>query len=198
MPDSNGLSSRIGLSIRRAAVAADDVVLRRGFAVTSLPRTFSDLSRSMSLSEVVVLADVALHKRLLSLPQLQEWVRANAGRKGVASVRRMLGLVEPRSESPMETCLRLLLVDGGLPRPEAQVPLHDSSGHFLGRPDLFYREPRLAIEYDGGTHRDRLVADDRRQNRLLSAGFRVLRYTAADLLGSPDSMVRQVREALRL
>jgi hypothetical protein len=35
VPDSNGLSSRIGLSVRRAAVAADDVVLRRGFAVAA-------------------------------------------------------------------------------------------------------------------------------------------------------------------
>jgi hypothetical protein len=197
VPDSSGMSSRMGLSVRRAAVAAEDVVLRRGFAVTSLPRTLSDLSRSVSLPEVVVVADAALHEGLISLAQLQEWVQINAGRKGVASVRRLLVLVEPGSESPMETRLRLLLVGAGLPRPEAQVPLYDAEGRFLGRPDFVYRKQRLALEYDGGTHRDSLIADDRRQNRLQNAGFHILRYTAADLLRTPDSIVRQVREALK-
>jgi very-short-patch-repair endonuclease len=105
-------------------------------------------------------------------------------------------LAEPKAESAMETRLRMLLVGAGLPRPEAQVPLHDERGSFLGRPDLLYRKHRLAIEYDGGTHRDRMVADDRRQNLLQGAGFRILRYTAADLHQAPDSVVRQVAGAL--
>ncbi len=47
-----------------------------------------------------------------------------------------------------------------------------------------------------GTHRDNLVGDNRRQNRLLTAGFRLPRFTAADVRRSPDDVVRQVREAL--
>jgi hypothetical protein len=96
----------------------------------------------------------------------------------------------------METRLRLLLVLAGLPRPEAQVSLYDDAGGFLGRPDLLYREPRLALEYDGGTHRNSLADDNRRQNRLLAAGFRLLRFTAGDVLGTPDAVVALVRSAL--
>jgi hypothetical protein len=96
----------------------------------------------------------------------------------------------------METRLRLLLMDAGLPRPSAQVPLHDEYGHFLGRPDLYYPEHKLGLEYDGGTHRDSLVDDNRRQNRLLNAGFRLLRFTAADIFQAPESIVGQVRAAL--
>jgi very-short-patch-repair endonuclease len=54
----------------------------------------------------------------------------------------------------------------------------------------------LAIEYDGGNHRDRLVEDHRRQNGLINAGLRLLRFTAADVYGNPDLVAMQVRHAL--
>src|SRR5947208_10069602 len=97
----------------------------------------------------------------------------------------------------METRLRLVLVLAGLPRPLAQVSLYDQRGGFLGRPDLLYPAQRVAVEYDGGIHRDRLVEDNRRQNRLVNAGYRLLRFTAADLRDAPDRIAGQVRQALR-
>ncbi len=90
----------------------------------------------------------------------------------------------------------MLFVLARLPRPEAQVPIYD--GHrFLGRVDLFYRDARLAIEYDGSTHKDSVAEDNRRQNLLLGAGIRLLRFTAGDIYNSPDVVVAQVRSALR-
>jgi very-short-patch-repair endonuclease len=59
---------------------------------------------------------------------------------------------------------------------------------------MLYRAQRLAIEYDGGNHRDRLIDDNRRQNRLIGADFRMLRFTKADVYGSPESIVAQVRK----
>lgn len=92
--------------------------------------------------------------------------------------------------------MRMLLVSRGLPRPEAQVPIFDRFHRFLGRPDLYYREQRLGLEYDGATHRDSLAEDDRRQNRLLDAGVRLLRFTAGDIYNAPDLVVNLVRNAL--
>ena len=96
----------------------------------------------------------------------------------------------------METRLRVLLVLAGLPRPEVQVSIHDDQGRFLGRPDLLYSRQHLAIEYDGGSHRDRMVDDNRRQNGLVGAGLRLLRFTAADVYGTPDLVAMQVRRGL--
>jgi hypothetical protein len=93
----------------------------------------------------------------------------------------------------MESRLRMVLVLGGLPRPETQTSLHDSKGRFLGRPDLYYPSHRLGLEYDGGTHRISLAEDNRRQNRLLAAGIQLLRFTAGDVLQNPDSVTTQVR-----
>jgi len=167
-----------------------------GFKTTSLVRTLSDLSRDLSLTETVVVADMALHAGLIHRAELSEWVGRRAGRKGVGLMRQLLDFSEAAAESPMETRLRMLLVLQGLPRPEVQVTVRDERGSFLGRPDLYYREHRLGLEYDGDTHRASLVDDNRRQNRLLLANVRLLRFTGADVLRRPDSVVAQVRNAL--
>lgn len=97
----------------------------------------------------------------------------------------------------METRLRWLLVQAGLPRPEVQRELRDADGRFLGRADLYYSNARLVIEYDGANHRDRLVEDNRRQNILLNAGFRVLRFTAADIHQRAEVVTALVRQSLQ-
>ena len=130
------------------------------------------------------------------MSDLEAWLETHKRFPGNVRLRRALELAEPATESPMETRLRLLLVLAGLPRPQVQVPLHDDKGHFIGRPDLYYPTQRLAVEYDGATHRETMTADHRRQNRLLNAGYRLLRFTAADVLSTPDSVVRLVRQAL--
>jgi len=96
----------------------------------------------------------------------------------------------------MKTRLRLLLVLDCLPTPELQRELHDEAVHFVGRADLYYPRNRLVIEYDGSVHRDSLADDDRRQNRLVGAGFRLLRFTARDVMRTPDRLVSQVRSAI--
>jgi len=104
-------------------------------------------------------------------------------------------LAEP-AESPMETRLRWLLLKSGLPSPKVQVDLRDADGRFIGRADLYYSVARLVIEYDGASHRERLAEDNRRQNNLVDAGFRVLRFAAADLRQRPATVVALVRNAL--
>src|SRR5436305_396822 len=74
----------------------------------------------------------------------------------------------------------------GPPRPQAQVSIRDRFHRFLGGPDLVGRALRLALEYDGGAHRDSLVGDNRRQNRLVDAGIRLLRFTAGDIFERPE------------
>jgi very-short-patch-repair endonuclease len=174
-----------------------DVVVRRGFRTTSLVRTIFDLSWKLPLVEAVVVADLAFHAKLVKRTQLSEFIESQAGRKGVRKARRVLELAESGAESQMETRLRMLLVLNGLPRPELQVTIRDEEGSPLGRPDLYYRKQRLGVEYDGETHRASLVEDNRRQNRLLMSGVRLLRFTAADVLRRPDSVLAQVRDMLR-
>lgn len=185
-----------GIAVRRSDVGARETVMRRGHPTTSVVRTLADLGRHLPLVEAVAALDMALHKRLLKSDDLRSWVCAHARYPGIARLRRTIELAEPETESVMETRLRLLLVTARLPRPQAQVSLYDDVGNFLGRPDFYYPLHRLALEYDGAQHRENLTGDNRRQNRLVDAGYRLLRFTAADVLSAPDSVVGLVRRAL--
>jgi very-short-patch-repair endonuclease len=196
IPSGNGVSARAGLSVRRAEIAGE-VVVRRGVPTTSILRTAIDLGSRPPLVEAVVAVDMALHARLVDLTQLREYIDAHPRHPGIAHLRRVVDVAEPASESAMETRLRLLLVLAGLPRPRAQVALHDERGRFLGRSDLYYPAQRLGLEYDGSTHRASLVEDNRRQNRLQDAGYRLLRFTAADISRAPDAVVALVARQLR-
>lgn len=191
-----GLSTRAALHITRADVDDGEIVVRRGFRVTSVERALADISTSETLTEAVVITDMALHAGLTELPKLEAKAAARAGRPGIKRFRQVLELADPRSESPMETRLRLLLVQGGLPRPESQVELRDAAGVLLGRADLYYRSAHLVIEYDGDGHRATLTEDNRRQNRLVEAGFKILRFTAADVYSQPAAVVARVRAGL--
>ncbi len=193
VPGDIGVTARSGAAVRRAALDHGDVCTVRGMPATSLVRTVADVCCRLDLVEAVVVADMALHTGRLRLGQLSPWAKSHAGRRGIRTFKRVIGFAEPAAESPMETRLRMLLVLNRLPRPHAQVPIHNRWGQFVGRPDLYYEAHRLGIEYDGGIHRESLADDDRRQNRLLGAGIRLLRFTASDVLNDPNSVVAQVR-----
>ncbi|MFP5370904.1 MAG: endonuclease domain-containing protein, partial [Actinomycetes bacterium] len=104
-----------------------------------------------------------------------------------------------RAESPMESVLRWLLHDAGLPRPVLQHPIRNVGGALLGRADLAWPDRKVLVEFDGDVHRERhvFVNDVRRQNALIAAGWVVLRFTSADVLGRPGEVIADIRRALR-
>ena len=196
IPKGVGISARSGMKVSRAGLCPDEVKSVRGIPTTTIMRTLDDLGRRLPLVEGLVIADMALHLGLVEQLAFRAHAQARRGGRGLLNLRRVAVHSEPKAESPMETRLRMLLVLAGLPRPAAQVPIHDHGGRFLGRPDLYYSERRLGIEYDGAAHRDSLAEDNRRQNRLLQEGIRLLRFTAADVLSRKDLVVAQVRALL--
>jgi hypothetical protein len=189
-------SRLVGFAVRRSTVDASEAVICRGRPATSAVRTIADLGRYLPLIEAVTALDMALHKRLLELVDLRLWAVAHPRYRGLVRLRRAIELAEPATESVMETRLRLVLVLARLPRPLAQISLYDEEGQFVGRPDFYYPLHRLALEYDGSSHRENLTGDNRRQNRMVDAGYRLLRFTAADVLSTPYSVVALVRRAL--
>jgi hypothetical protein len=170
-----------------------------GLTTTTVVRTWADLAARFDLVDLVTLADAALRRRLVSRDQLEAVVASWSGRPGAALLRRAVPLVEPATDSPMETRLRLLLVLAGLPRPLAgrDVVLY---GGWIARPDLSYPALRIAIEYDGDHHRvsrQQWRNDIGRRRALEEAGWLVLVFTADDVLQWPQETVRQVRAAVR-
>ena len=196
-PRAAGVRARAGMQIHRDELRPSDVVRRQGVLVTSALRTCFDLVRRLPLVEGVVAADAMLHRRLIQMPDLLAYIRASPGSRGVRQARKVAELADARSESPMESRLRMIIVRAGLPRPEVQEPLLDADHRVLARPDLAYPSARLGIEYDGATHRVSLVEDNRRQNMLLRRfGIVLLRYTASDVYQRPRTIVEDIRSML--
>lgn len=195
VPPNSGLRSRAGLNVKRSAIRTDEVADTRGVRVTTVLRTLCDICDRLTPVEALVSLDMALHIRRTTSSALMAHADFAAGRPGAKRLRQLAMLCAP-AESPMETRLRWLLLQGGLPKPEVQVDLRNDGGQFIGRADLCYPAARLVIEYDGGNHRDRLVDDDRRQNLIVKAGFNLLRFTAADL-DRPEIVQAQVRTLLQ-
>ena len=196
VPSHLGIYRPVGIRVRRSLLPDEHVERLHGLRVTSTARTIADISARLSLTEAIVIADAALHGRYVTLEQLSEWAAANSRRPGIRHLREVIRHAEPLSQSPMESRLRMVLVLGGLPRPRAQVDIHDAQGRFLGRPDLYYEDAKLGIEYDGSGHKNSIVADNHRQNNLLSVGVRLLRFTAPDVFDDSASVVEHVQAGL--
>jgi very-short-patch-repair endonuclease len=89
-----------------------------------------------------------------------------------------------------------LLTSAGLPSPETQCVV-DHDGSFVARVDLAYPDILLAIEVDGYRyHSSRAAwqADLDRQNRLMSLGWTILRFTKDDVTFRPRLLVARVRD----
>jgi hypothetical protein len=99
----------------------------------------------------------------------------------------------------METRTRLVLVFGGLPRPEANRDVFHPDGGWLACPDLVYWAYRVAIEYDGDTHRTdkhQWRDDIFRKSNLEDIGWVVITLTADDVFRRPRMLVDRVEAKL--
>jgi very-short-patch-repair endonuclease len=195
VPPSCAVRTRVGLIVRHARIPTAEVVSVRGFRATDLPLALARLCLQRPAVEALVAIDMAIYRGLIDQTVLAQYAEESKLRAGVQRMKSIAKLAAP-AESPMETRLRWLLIQAGLPGPQVQAELSDASARLLGRVDLYYAEARLAVEYDGGYHRERMVEDNRRQNLLISSGYRVLRFTAADIHNRADVVIAQVRAAL--
>ncbi|MGW9192331.1 DUF559 domain-containing protein [Micromonospora chersina] len=86
----------------------------------------------------------------------------------------------------------------GLPEPSRQAIRRDAKGRrrYL---DVWFARWRVHVEIDGGQHLDPRTAwaDMQRQNDLWSSGDRVLRFPAWAIRHNPETVVTQLRTALR-
>lgn len=105
------------------------------------------------------------------------------------------------SESEREQMLLRVLREHGLPEPERQFSIYDDSGNFLARPDLVYKDLKIAMEYDSYQYHvgnQAHVRDNRRRNAIAGIGWLPLVATAEDVrYGKGFEFARTVKKARR-
>ncbi|HVV76394.1 MAG TPA: DUF559 domain-containing protein [Mycobacteriales bacterium] len=187
---------RAGCLVREITVTSEDVQLVDGTLVTTPRRTAFDCARWLSVVEAVVVADALAHARLITPATFLAFVQRHRGLRGVVQADRVARLVEPLTESPMESRLRVLLIGSGIGVPIAQFEVRMPDGMFVARADFAYPQQRVIVEYDGAQHWDQRGADDRRRDAMRALGWTVLVASRSDYYVSPDAFVAQVRHAL--
>ena len=198
VPGTSRAESRVDRRLYRSDVVEADVRRRGSLPVTSPARTWRDLAGILDPAALLAATDQLLNG-LSSRDELREQLVRRPTGRGCARARGVLPMADPRAESPMESVVRWLVLRSGIPAPELQYEIRDGRGALIARADLAWPDRRVLVEFDGDVHRERdvFVRDLRRQNRLVAAGWTVLRFTSADVLGRPDEVLAEIRRALR-
>ncbi|WP_210480730.1 endonuclease domain-containing protein [Naasia sp. SYSU D00948] len=177
-----------------------DTVICNGWFVTSPAHTLRQLASELTLEQLVIVGDALVggSAPLCTPDELAGLLPRAGGARGVATLREAIRLVRVGSESPMETRLRLLLAQAGLPEPALNADIHDAQGRFVARGDLVYAEERVVVEYDGDQHRSdrrQYERDVERLEDLAREGWRVIRVLSHHL-AQPHAVAARVRAAL--
>jgi hypothetical protein len=133
----------------QAPLPEADLVEDHGVLRTADPRTASDLGRFCEREQAVASLDAFLHAGRVTLPEL--WQRANRLKRvrNCRVLKANLSVADAGAESYAESVLRVVYLDGGLPRPQTQIPVYDRSGQLVGYLDMGWLRYRVGAEYDG-------------------------------------------------
>lgn len=191
-----------GITGHKLGIRAEEIQSAHGLRITTPARTWCDLAAVVTLPELVSAGDFLLRRAnpMTTKSQLEECVLHHPGRRGRPALRLALNLLDDRSESPAESVLRVILIQGGFTGMVTNHVVRDRSGRFVARVDLAFPVARVAIEYEGDYHRSepgRWRKDMIRLRRLEAAGWRVLRVNADDLR-DPTQLLMQLARALAL
>ena len=174
-----------GIRTHHTALGPLDVVVYRGIPVTNVARLLVDLTDVTDAEEILgVISEAAWRKRLDLEATRAAIARAN-GRHNLQALEDALGRYLAGEEGPKSRAELALLRLVGTPRPlsNAEVEGEEVDAHWPDR--------RLIVEVDGHGHRRPAQRRDdaRRDAKLRSAGWKVLRVTAAEVEHAPERVL---------
>ena len=183
-----------GIVCRDERFTCDEVVEIDDMAVATIERTAFDLGRHLPRGAAVSHLDALSRATGLEAEHLMPLIDHYAGARGVRRLKGALDLMDAGAESPKETWTRLVLVDGGFPRPTTQIPVPNDNGSMFYL-DMGWEYCMLAVEYDGDHHRSdpkRYARDIARLEELQRKGWIVIRVIAGH---RPPFILYRVRQA---
>ncbi len=181
----------------------DHVTVFEGFPITTPARTVFDLAARVYPKRVERALETAWSKHLLDGHRMAAVldVLGKRGRPGTRVIRELLssrGCDYVPPASGLEGRFRDILERDGQRSMARQVDVGGTT--WLGRIDFIDREAKLIVQIDSERYHFALIdrsADDEQTAALEAAGWRVLRFTDAQVWYHADEVVAAVREARR-
>jgi very-short-patch-repair endonuclease len=200
VPHGRGRARGKHLRIRQVRrLRRESVIVLAGtdsLSLTTAVQTVIDCCLSLPLVEAVVVCDSALRSGDVSMRELLRAARKQTGVRSARRVREVLRLADPLSGSVLESVLRCRLAQAGITRFETQCVLRDRDGRHVLRVDFCFGAARLVVETDGQKWHQDPLRDRSLDNALACLGFRVLRYTWAEVVHDHERVVADIVRAL--
>src|SRR5215469_1657634 len=201
-PPERGRRGRTGIQVHAVTLPDEQVTTVVGLRVTTPARTVIDLARTLEYRAGVVTADSALHRKLVTKPDLEAVLVACSRWRGARRAAEVIEFADGRAESALESIARVAFRDCGLPPPELQVWLGGTSDP-IGRVDFYWHKYWTIAEVDGafkyagldGPSRARQQL--RRDMLLREDGFEVVHFTWDQINDSPEQVAASIRAAFR-
>jgi very-short-patch-repair endonuclease len=187
-----------GVLVLRGGIDPGDIGEIRGVPSTWRERTIFDCLRLLPERAGLALLDQALVERWASVERLTELAHQHVGHHGVGRVREALRVVRGGERSEAERVLTRLLTEARITGWRTNAPIADGRG-LIGVGDVVFARRKLVLEVDGWAYHsaeERFQRDRTRQNRLVAAGWTVLRFTWRELTHHPDRVISTLREVL--
>lgn len=175
-----------------------DLYLIRDLPTVGVACALTECLLWLSEPDAVDLLDRSLQRRVWTFGEFSQRVEARRGKRGFGRLVALRDLVAGGERAESERRLTALLRGAGITGWRANVPISDGEG-LIGVGDVAFDRERLVIEVDGWAYHsspDRFQRDRQRQNRLVRAGWRVLRFTWRDLTQRPDHVIAETRAML--
>jgi hypothetical protein len=192
-----------GLLIHRVPSLPEQPGLHiHGIPVTSVETTLLDLCATETPSRIKTVVRDALRRKATTIEKLDTFMghEARSGVRGIRVLRRTLEICDGREQlraSQLEDRFAHLMRKAHLyPVAQYVIALGNS---FLKRPDFVFVHEMVAIELDSlEFHSDRVAFERDRETDVVlgNLGWRVLRFTWAQLRDRPDWVVQQVIAAV--
>jgi hypothetical protein len=196
-PNKHQIRPADGLVVHRRDGAP--LVTIAGRPVTAPAWTAVEVARALPPGRALATLDAALRSGHCDPATLAKAAYAQAGRRGIVKLRRLIALADARAESPMESEARLVMIDGGLPAPILQHEIIDSGGR-LRRLDFAWPDAMVAAEYDSETWHTGSAALRRDREKLAAVqdlGWTVIPILADDVRRRPQLLIRRIDGHLR-
>jgi hypothetical protein len=179
-----GRERRAGMRVHRCGtLTTDDATTHRGIPITTPARTIVDLSRTLKGRPLEQLVDLADQRGLIDFDHVRT---ANS-----ASLQAVLQRYAPAlTRSELEERFLQLCGTHDIPRPQTNVLVEGIEVDFV------WRDRRLIVEVDGyAYHRSPAAfeADRERDVTLTTKGWRVLRFTWAQVTRRPAWVAAAIR-----
>lgn len=121
-----------------------------------------------------------------------------ARRPGIDAARRALALVDPASESVLESISRWHMHRHRIPMPACGMPITGDDGRTYWA-DFVWWSLKIIGEADGALKyatREDLIREKARQEALERAGWLVIRWNWAEAVTDPSIMIRRIERAI--